>query len=166
MALIYFHAYMYGPLRGKLRLYKDRRLVPRMAMSEDWEVFASILVRNTGAGATSGLDLEAYEVKSAQDKGSFEYQYHRHSWKKKLDADRRAGHLFISHRDELRNVEVRYCDGIDLSDLFDKWGSLKPYSKPDAQRFRRSIPYGRVVSETTLILRIQDGEATYAYPGT
>lgn len=155
MALIYFHAYMYGPLVGKLRLYKDRQLSPRMAMSEDWEVFASILVRNVGAGGASGLDLESYEVKSAHDKSSFEYQYHKSSWEKKLEADSQAGHIFISHRDELRHVDVRYCDGNDLSDFFEKWRNEKPYSRPNQQRFRRSIPYRRVVEKATLICELK-----------
>lgn len=161
MALIYFHAYMYGPLRGRVRLYDQRGLRPRMAMSEDWEIFASILVRNTGAGTASGLDLEGFEVKSALDRSSFEYQYHKDSWKKKLDDDRQAGHIFISHKDELRHVDVRYCDGEALSDFFDKWESQKPYSKESEQRFRRSISYGWVTKNATLILQIADGEATY-----
>ncbi len=160
-ALIYFHAYMYGPLRGKIRLYRHRGLRPRMAMSEDWEVFASILVRNTGAGTTSGLDLEDYEVKSAQDRSSFEYQYHKHSWKSKLHADRDAGHIFISHRDELSHVEVRFCEGADLAEFFNKWEAEEPYSSDRTQRFRRSIPYGWVKKNSVLVLRIDEGEATY-----
>ena len=79
MALIYFPAYMYGPLRGKVRLYSARRVSPRVAMSEDWELFASILVRDRGVSAQGGLDLEGYEVKSATHGSSFEYQYHRNS---------------------------------------------------------------------------------------
>ena len=167
MALIYFHAYMYGPLRGRVRLYENRGLQPRMALSEDWEIFASILVRNTGSGTTSGLDLEGYEVKSAKDRSAFEYQYHKHSWKEKFEADRNAGHIFISHRDELRHLEVRYCDGVDLSsDFFDKWENQRPYSKPNEQRFRCSVPYGWVDKNATLILRVENGEATYEYDGT
>ncbi|MDE0419469.1 MAG: hypothetical protein OXK76_01095, partial [Gammaproteobacteria bacterium] len=72
MAMVYFHAYMYGPLQGKVRLYKDRGIRSRVAMSEDWEVFASILVRDTGTSTGSGLDLEGYEVKSAKGRGGFE----------------------------------------------------------------------------------------------
>ena len=125
MALVYFHAYMYGPLQGKTRLYRDRGIRTRVAMSEDWEVFASILVRDTGTSTPAGLDLQGYEVKSALDGSSFEYQYHRMSWREKLKADRAAGHIFISHRDELRHVDVRYCDGEVLSGSFDKWGHAK-----------------------------------------
>ena len=166
MALIYFHAYMYGPLRGRVRLYEQRGLQPRMAMSEDWEIFASILVRNAGAGTMSGLDLEGYEVKSTLDGSSFEYQYHKRSWREKLDADSTAGHIYISHRDELRHVEVRYCAGSELSDFFEKWKGEKPYSaENEQQRFRRSIPYGWVKTNAALILRIKDGEATYQREG-
>lgn len=161
MALIYFHAYMYGPLRGRVRLYEHRGLKPRMAMSEDWEIFASILVRDTGARTASGLDLEGFEVKSALDGSSFEYQYHKHSWREKLDADRQAGHIFISHRDELGHVDVRYCDGEKLSGYFDKWELEEPYAKESQQRFRRSVSYGWVTKHATLILQIEEGEATY-----
>ena len=162
-ALIYFHAYMYGPLRGKIRLYKHRGLHVRMAMSEDWEIFASILVRDTGAGNMSGIDLEGYEVKSAQDNGSFEYQYHKHSWEAKLAADRKAGHIFVSHREELSLVEVRYCDGSGLSEFFDKWESQQPYSNESEQRFRRSVSYGWVKEHAALVRRIEEGEATHEF---
>lgn len=161
MAMVYFHAYMYGPLQGKVRLYKDRGIRSRVAMSEDWEVFASILVRDTGTSTGSGLDLEGYEVKSAKDRGAFEYQYHKNSWKQKLDEDRKAGHIFISHRDDLRHVDVRYCEGSQLLEFFDLWESEEPYSKPNAQRFRRSIPYGWIQENATLILQIEDGEPTF-----
>ena len=55
-ALIYFHAYMYGPYRGRVRLFQQRGLEPRMVMSEDWEVFASILLKAMGAASRSGPD--------------------------------------------------------------------------------------------------------------
>lgn len=158
MALVYFHAYMYGPLRGKVRLYSARGVSPRVAMSEDWELFASILVRDRGVSTHGGLDLEGYEVKSATYGSAFEYQYHRNSWREKLAADRAAGHLFISHRDLLRLVEVRYCTGSSLREFFDAWKAERPYSDPGQQRFRRSVPFGWVRENTALVLRIEDGE--------
>ena len=157
-ALIYFHAYMYGPLRGKVRLYEARGVSPRVAMSEDWELFASILVRDRGVPGQSGLDLERYEVKSASSGSAFEYQYHRNSWSEKLSKDRRAGHLFISHRDWLRLVEVRFCTGSALHEFFDKWEREDPYSDPGQQRFRKSIPFGWVCEHAELLLQINDGE--------
>src|SRR5579864_7165982 len=77
-ALMFFHAYMYGPLQGKLRLYSARVVhAQSAAMSSDWEVFASILVRDLGKKLAAGVDLSQYEVKSAVAGGSYEYQYHK-----------------------------------------------------------------------------------------
>ena len=163
-ALIFFHAYMYGPLRGKVRLYTARGVAPRVAMSEDWELFASILVRDRGLPTQSGLDLERYEVNSATYGSSFEYQYHRNSWREKLAADRAAGHLFISHQDWLRLVEVRYCAGADLLEFFDAWEADRPYADPGQQRFRRSVPFGWVRENAGLLLRISDGEVADDQP--
>lgn len=161
-ALIFFHAYMYGPLRGKLRLYRARNLSPRIAMSEDWELFASILVGERGSASRAGLDLGRYEVKSAQYGNAFEYQYHRNSWQGKLAADRKAGHLFISHRDALRLVEVRHCAGEAMKDFFDVWKEERPYANPSSQRFRRSVPFKWACDNAELLLRIEDGEPAQA----
>lgn len=163
-ALIYFHAYMYGPYKGRVRLFRQRGLAPRMVMSEDWEVFASILLKTTGSASRSGPDLGEHEVKSAVDGGSFEYQYHRNSWKEKLEADRRAGHVFIWHRDELSCVEVWFCRGSGLDEHFRAWESEGPYSTGGQQRFRKTISAGWVKENATLLLRIADGEAAYEWP--
>ena len=158
-ALIFFHAYMYGPLRGKMRLYRARDMSPRLVMSEDWELFASILVRDRGAPGQSGLDLEGYEVKSAVNRGSFEYQYHRESWQEKLRADREADHIFISHQDGLQLVEVRRCEGSRMRErFFDAWEAEQPYSNPERQRFRKGVSFGWVRDNAKLLLRIVDGE--------
>ena len=149
---------MYGPLRGKMRLYSARGVAPRAAMSEDWEVFASILVRDRGIPTQSGLDLERHEVKSAVYGNSFEYQYHRNSWREKLNADREAGHLFISHQDGLRLVEVRYCEGSMMHGFFDAWKAERPYSRATQQRYRKAVPFGWVRENAALILQIVDGE--------
>lgn len=164
VAMIYFNAYMYGPLRGKLPLYRDRNVAARMVMSEDWEIFAALLLRRTGSGSQAGVDLSDIEVKSARDGGSFEYQYHRDSWQEKFKSDRAAGHIFISHRQELRHVDVRYVDGSDLSQrFFDTWEADDPYSDEAQQRFRRSVSFGWVRTNATLLLRIEDGEAVYVH---
>ncbi len=97
-ALMFFHAYMYGPLQGKLRLYTARGVhSPGAAMSSDWEVFASILVRDLGKKLAAGIDLSQYEVKSATEGGSYEYQYHKLGGKQKLRRDMEVGHLFFDH---------------------------------------------------------------------
>ena len=162
-ALIYFDAYMYSPLPGKMRMFERRGLHPRITMPGDWEVFAAILVRTTGTEDNAGIDLVGYEVKSAQEPGSFEYQYHRNSWQKKSAEDRVADHIYISHRDNLAHVEVRHCQGEDLAAFFDEWFAEDPYSSPNRQRFRKSIPYGWITEHATLLLRIEDGRATYEH---
>ena len=162
-ALIYFHAYMYGPYRGRVRLFRARGLAPRMVMSEDWEVFSSILIRQEGTASASGPDLGEYEVKSAVDGGSFEYQYHRNSWQEKFAADRRAGHILIWHWDELSRVEVWYCTGADLEEHFAAWEAKNPYSTQNQQRFRQQVPAGWVRENATLLLLIEDGEATHQW---
>lgn len=96
-ALMFFHAYMYGPLQGKLRLYDARNVkAGASVMASDWEVFASILVRDVGQKLASGIDLTNYEVKSAASGSSYEYQYHKNTGKAKLREDMRTG-LFFSN---------------------------------------------------------------------
>ncbi|MCE2559628.1 MAG: hypothetical protein J4F98_13770 [Acidobacteria bacterium] len=162
-ALIYFHAYMYGPYRGRLRLFRDRGLQPRMVMSEDWEVFTSILLRQQGVASREGPDLGDVEVKSAAAGSSFEYQYHRNSWKKKLEADRRSGHAFVWYGDDLQAVEVWYSDGQRLASHFSEWEAEEPYSRPSQQRFRKQVSAGWVREHATLLLRVRDGEAEYEW---
>src|SRR5438477_5763779 len=101
---MFFHAYMYGPLQGKLRLYTARNVRAGGVMPSDWEVFASILVRDVGRKLMSGIDLSNYEVKSAVSGGSYEYQYHKNTGKEKLLNDAKVGHLFFEHADNLSNV--------------------------------------------------------------
>jgi hypothetical protein len=118
-ALMFFHAYMYGPLQGKLRLYGARSVHPSgVALSSDWEVFASILVRDVGKKLVAGTDLTLHEVKSAYKGGSYEYQYHKNTGKEKLKRDSEVGHLFFDHRDNLRHVDLRYAPGSSMKEFF------------------------------------------------
>ena len=138
-ALMFFHAYMYGPLQGKLRLYRARDVHSvGKALPSDWEVFASILVKDVGTKLTKGVDLSKYEVKSAEKGGSYEYQYHKNTGKQKLREDTRVGHLFFDHRDNLRSVDLRYISGTDLSVFFTEW--LEEYPDPYPQRYRKNVP--------------------------
>ena len=159
-ALMFFHAYMYGPLQGKLRLYKARKVRSvGVAMPSDWEVFASILVKDVGRKLAGGIDLARYEVKSALSGGSYEYQYHKASGKQKLADDLRAGHLFFEHSDNLRNVNLRYAHGSRMKDFFEKW--LAEYPEPYGQRYRRSIPFAWVRKHGKLLMTLTDGEVTH-----
>jgi hypothetical protein len=159
-ALMFFHAYMYGPLQGKLRLYRARGVHSAgKALSSDWEVFASILVKDVGTKLTKGVDLRGYEVKSAEEGGSYEYQYHKNTGKEKLRHDLSVGHLFFDHGDNLQKVDLRYASGKSLSSFFTTW--LKEYPDPYLQRYRKSVPFGWVKENGLLLMSLRNGEIEY-----
>jgi hypothetical protein len=159
-ALMFFHAYMYGPLQGKLRLYGARGVhAPGAAMASDWEVFASILVRDVGKKLAAGIDLSQNEVKSAFNGGSYEYQYHKKTGKEKLRRDAEVGHLFFDHRNNLRHVDLRYAHGSSMKEFFRKW--LQEYPDPYPQRYRKNIPFNWVKRNAILLMTLTDGEVTY-----
>jgi len=159
-ALMFFHAYMYGPLQGKLRLYEARDVhAPGAAMPSDWEVFASILLRDPGKKRAAGIDLSQYEVKSAVNGASYEYQYHKNTGKEKLRKDMEAGHLFFDHRNNLRHVDLRYAHGSSMMEFFKKW--LRDYPDPYPQRYRKNIPFNWVKHHGLLVMTLKDGEVTY-----
>ena len=139
-SLMFFHAYMYGPLQGKLRLYGAREIPPgSVAMSSDWEVFASMLVNDLGRKFGAGIDLSNYEVKSAKRKGSYEYQYHKDTGRDKLIKDMEVGHLFFDYYDNLKEVDLRFLGGAELREAyFEKW--LEAYPDPYPQRYRKKYP--------------------------
>lgn len=162
-ALMFFHAYMYGPLQGKLRLYAARSVhSPGAAASSDWEVFASILVDDAGKKLAAGVDLSGHEVKSAANGGSYEYQYHKNTGKNKLVDDMKVGHLFFDHRNNLRNVDLRYVHGSQMKHFFEKW--LEEFPDPYPQRYRRGIPFKWVKENGKLLMTLTDGEVTYPKP--
>lgn len=159
-ALMFFHAYMYGPLQGKLRLYDARGVrPPGVAMSSDWEVFASILVRDLGKKLGAGIDLSNYEVKSAENGSSYEYQYHKLTGKDKLAKDMEVGHLFFDHSDNLRRVDLRYAHGSWMRHFFEQW--LQEYPDPYPQRYRKNIPFKWVKDNGVLLMTLTDGEVTF-----
>lgn len=160
-ALMFFHAYMYGPLQGKLRLYAARGVRPAgTALSSDWEVFASILVKDLGHKLAAGIDLTHNEVKSATAQGSYEYQYHKVTGREKLAHDMNVGHLFFEHANNLRTVNLRWVHGSQLRDeFFEKW--LEEFPDPYQQRYRKSIPFKWVEKNGILIMTLTDGEVTY-----
>ena len=159
-ALMFFHAYMYGPLQGKLRLYRARGVHSvAKALSSDWEVFASILVKDVGKKLTKGVDLSKHEVKSAENGGAYEYQYHKNTGKEKLAHDMEVGHLFFDHSDNLRSVDLRYASGKQVSIFFEAW--LKSYPDPYRQRYRKSVPFAWVKENGLLLMSLRGGEVEY-----
>lgn len=159
-SLMFFHAYMYGPLQGKLRLYGARK-IPQgsIAMSSDWEVFASILVKDLGRKLGAGIDLVNNEVKSAKRGSSYEYQYHRNTGRAKLARDAEVGHLFFDYSGNLSEVDLRYLHGSKMVQFFGKW--LEEYPDPYPQRYRKNIPYGFVKQNGTLLMTLKDGEVVF-----
>lgn len=159
-ALMFFHAYMYGPLQGKLRLYAARHVRSTGAvMSSDWEVFASMLVKDVGKKLAAGIDVSGYEVKSAVDGGAYEYQYHKNTGREKLAQDAGVGHLFFAHADNLQKVDLRYAHGSQMKEFFEKW--LDNFPDPYQQRYRRSIPFQWVKRNGILLMTLTHGEVTY-----
>jgi hypothetical protein len=159
-SLMFFHAYMYGPLQGKLRLYGARKIPPgSIAMSSDWEVFASMLVKDLGRKFGAGIDLANYEVKSAKEGASYEYQYHKNTGLDKLAKDANVGHLFFEYFDNLKEVHLRYLHGSKMAEFFRKW--KEEYPDPYPQRYRKNIPYGFVKENGTLLMTLVDGEVVF-----
>jgi hypothetical protein len=160
-ALMFFHAYMYGPMQGKLRLYQARGVKSvAKAQPSDWEVFASILVKDLGTKLGRGVDLSGHEVKSAEEGGSYEYQYHKKTGREKLLQDMQKGHLFFDHRDNLKFVDLRYASGKQLSETFERW--LEELPTPyQGQRFRRGVSFGWVKENGILLMSLRNGEVEF-----
>lgn len=126
-----------------------------------WELFAAIITGRKGNGNV-GADLRGWEVKSAINSGSFEYQYHLNTGAQKLKEDSNVNHLFCSYSSDYMSVEVYGMPGAALGkEFFDTWAPeyAKNYDKSVAaetrrQRFRKSIPAGHVSKNGALILKI------------
>lgn len=151
--------------KDKMALLKSHGFsIPGVVPAVMWELFGSILTGCSRAGNT-GADLNGWEVKSAKEGCSFEYQYHLHSGRDKLLEDCTVKHLYCSYSPDYANVTVRYISGSSLAPyFFNKW--LPEYDEnydvtlPNnqrRQRFRRAIPFGHVVANGTLVLVIRDG---------
>jgi hypothetical protein len=157
--LLFFNNFMYLPLQEKKKIYESRNIrLGSMIPSSDWEVFASLLIGQKGNGVSDGVDLDGYEVKSlSEGTNYYEYQYHKNTGMQKLDDDIKVGHLFFSHSDFLRKVELRYIHGSVLSkDYFDVW--KMNYPNPYPQRYRNGIPRNWVQTNGQLLMTIQDGK--------
>jgi hypothetical protein len=121
-------------------------------------------VRDPAKKQVAGIDLSQYEVKSATDGGSYEYQYHKLTGRQKLQRDMDVGHLFFDHRNNLRLVDLRYAHGNSMKEFFQKW--LDEYPDPYLQRYRKNIPFQWVKENGTLLMTLTDGEVTYPELGT
>nr|WP_317200191.1 hypothetical protein [uncultured Psychrobacter sp.] len=133
-----------------------------------WELFGALLTERTGSGLI-GADLQGWEVKSAKEGGSYEYQYHLNTGSSKLNEDCEVNHLFCMYSKTYENVIVRAIQGSDLAEHFFKlW---EPYYTKNydvsieksqrRQRFRKSISGGYVEKNGTLIMEVKEGKLVY-----
>jgi len=137
-----------------------------------WELFGALLTGRSGAGST-GADLVGWEVKSARQGGSYEYQYHLNTGAEKLKEDRVVNHLFCTYSKTYKDVSVRAIKGLDLADsFFDIWEpeyhSNYDSSAPSSerrQRFRKNVPFGYVEKNGVLILKIEEGALLERHDG-
>lgn len=133
-----------------------------------WELFGALLTERTGSGLI-GADLQGWEVKSAKEGGSYEYQYHLNTGNSKLLEDCEVNHLFCMYSKTYENVIVRAMQGSNLADHFFKlWQPeyLKNYDvsidkSQRRQRFRKSIPRGYVEKNGILVMEIKEGKLIY-----
>ena len=79
--------------------------------------------------------------------------------RKKLARDAEVGHLFFDHRNNLRQVDLRYAHGSSMKGFFRKW--RREYPKQYGQRYRKSIPFRWVKENAMLLMTLTDGEVTY-----
>ncbi|MCB9026114.1 MAG: hypothetical protein H6625_07350 [Bdellovibrionaceae bacterium] len=128
--------------------------------SQDWELFAAILT-NLKSTEGYGADLPGYEVKSAKSRNSFEYQYHKNAGLEKLEEDMVVSHLFISYSPSYTEITVRLLKPEILKPTFESWREELENNYRDGstrQRFRKSISFGTVESNGTIIMEIRAGK--------
>ena len=153
----------------KIRLLQEHNLkVAGSVPSVLWELFGALLTERSGSGLI-GADLQGWEVKSACEGGSYEYQYHLNTGFAKLQEDCRVNHLFCIYSKTYKDVVVMAMQGKDFAQKFFKaWEPdyLDNYDvsmdkKQRRQRFRRNISSGHVKTNGTLVMRIEDGKLVF-----
>ena len=126
----------------------------------NWELFASILTGDSGKGGY-GSDLTHFEVKSAVNRNSFEYQYHLNGGKTKLKDDMVVNHIYISYSRDYKDIEVRLVEGKLLKPTFESWlpGLIANYEGSNRkQRYRKSISFGFVAANGVTVLKTSGGK--------
>lgn len=134
-----------------------------------WEVFCSLLVNKKSSGRNHGSDLIGWEVKSAKDLGSYEYQYHLNTGLSKIKEDCIVNHIFCNYSDSYSEVDVRVIKGKNLAPLFfEQWIPLYQsnykidvQSSERRQRFRKNISNSYVKSHGIPVLKISRGKIFY-----
>mgnify|MGYP003375569975 CR=1 FL=1 len=158
----------------KILLLQENNLkVAGFVPSVMWELFGAILTGRSGVGNV-GADLNGWEVKSAKENSSFEYQYHLNTGAKKLHEDCLVNHLFLTYSEMYKNVIARAIKGENLANqFFMKW-EPQYFSNYDSsipsnarrQRFRKNIPFNYVETNGHIILIIKDSIMIERYDDT
>ena len=130
--------------------------------SRDWEVFGAILVGDKAKGK-KGSDLRRYEIKSALEGNSFEYQYHAHTAISKFEEDCNVDHLFISYKKDYRDFVVYLLNKDVFARLAEGWLAKimsSYYSGPDLpkQRCRESISYKNIFYRGSVVFEVKNAE--------
>ncbi|MEM6256626.1 MAG: hypothetical protein AAF821_27275 [Cyanobacteria bacterium P01_D01_bin.156] len=162
-AYSFYRKYILEYSQNKAKVYEQYGFSLQGSIgSKDWEVFAAILL-NDRARIGDGADLEHYEVKSATTGSSFEYQYHRNHGLDKLTDDRDVDHIFVARSRDYLDVDIWLVERAKIVPVFDKWlpELIQNYETAGRQRFRRSVTYGFVKNQGTLLLKISSGELSY-----
>lgn len=146
----------------RLEPFLDTYQFPSRLPFWKWELFAAILVGDVCRSYTNeGADLTKHEVKSRLNRQSFEYQYHKNSWREKLAKEPLIRHIYISYWPGFRDLDVRIVEGQDLIHHFESWKPelIEAYESGNAkQRFRKRIPFKEIVEKGSLYLRIRNGK--------
>ena len=124
--------------------------------SIDWEIFCAILFDSEKDKLS---DLKHYEIKSACKGNSFEYQYHKNKGIDKLINDNKVNHIYITYDNNYKNIDVYILNFNIMKHIIKKWRCkfTKNY-KIGKQRYRKSISYKFMKSNSTCILKIRDGK--------
>jgi hypothetical protein len=127
----------------------------------DWEVFGAILVGDKAKGK-KGSDLRKYEIKSALEGNSFEYQYHARTALDKFKEDCNVDHLFVSYQKDYRSFTVRLVNNTVFKSLTDGWLDkiMRSYYSDTRhvvkQRCRESITYNNVFNRGDVVFEVKN----------
>ena len=150
------------PMRLKRTVARRYAITHLKADPSEWELFGAVLLNMRGSGHTYGEDLVSTEVKSTRidGAGTFEYQYHRDSWRAKIASDAHISHLFILYSADYENVAVYVLRADQVHNTILGWQALAAtaYSSGGTGgRCRPGLSVGFVKSHGRMVMHISDG---------
>jgi hypothetical protein len=154
---------MLRPMRLKRVVAKRYAITHLKADPSEWELFGAVLLGMRGSGHTYGADLISTEVKSTRidGGGTFEYQYHRDSWRTKIASDAHISHLFILYSADYEDVTVYILRADQVHNTILAWKPLAAAAYIPGEtggRCRPGLPVGFVKTHGHPVLRIVGGQ--------